>query len=166
MHPVAWIVGGLKVSSKAALLSSLIEKSVKGDSLLLGGCMALTFLKAKGMETGASVVEDSEVETAQVSRWLAACLAAPTPRKECLGRFVAVIYRRVQRILDMAAKKGVEVLLPRDFLLSNAVSKDAPLLGVCTAEEGVPPGLVALDQGPATNEFFASRIREAKTIFW
>ncbi|XP_026190799.1 uncharacterized protein LOC34622208 [Cyclospora cayetanensis] len=71
-RPVCWIVGGAKVSSKAQLLRRLLSVSSKGDKVLVGGCMALTFLKARGAALGASLVEDSQLETCKEVEALAA----------------------------------------------------------------------------------------------
>ena len=60
--PFVAIVGGAKVSSKIAVLESLIAKV---NTLLVGGGMAYTFLKAQGRKVGKSLVEDDMVETAK-----------------------------------------------------------------------------------------------------
>ncbi|KAL8434721.1 hypothetical protein ACSSS7_002966 [Eimeria intestinalis] len=62
-RPACWIVGGSKVSTKAALLRRLVSLSSRGDRIIVGGCMALTFLKGRGMQTGASLVEDAQIDT-------------------------------------------------------------------------------------------------------
>merc|ERR1719454_1487493 len=66
--PLAAIVGGSKVSSKITVLTSLIEKCNK---VFIGGGMVFTFLKAKGMATGSSLVEDDFLETAKEAMALA-----------------------------------------------------------------------------------------------
>ena len=66
-RPVAWIVGGAKVSSKALLLKRLLSVSQRGDRILVGGCMALTFLKARGNSVGASMIEPEQLDTCRVS---------------------------------------------------------------------------------------------------
>jgi 3-phosphoglycerate kinase len=53
------ILGGAKVSDKLPLLKRLVEKA---DSMLIGGAMAKTFLKAEGMDVGASPVEDDQLD--------------------------------------------------------------------------------------------------------
>jgi phosphoglycerate kinase len=56
------IVGGAKVSGKLEVLENLIKKV---DSLLIGGGMAFTFLKAQGIEIGKSLIEDDLIPTAK-----------------------------------------------------------------------------------------------------
>src|SRR4029077_1371175 len=60
-RPFVAIVGGAKVSSKLAVLENLIERV---DRLLIGGGMANTFFKARGLEVGKSLLEPDLVETA------------------------------------------------------------------------------------------------------
>merc|ERR1711957_350353 len=60
--PMAAIVGGSKVSSKITVLDALLDKC---DKIVIGGGMVFTFLKAKGLSVGTSLVEDEFVETAK-----------------------------------------------------------------------------------------------------
>jgi len=60
--PFVAIIGGAKVSSKIAVLESLLNKV---DKLIIGGGMAYTFLKARGIAVGKSLVEDDQIETAK-----------------------------------------------------------------------------------------------------
>jgi len=61
IRPLVAIVGGAKVSSKLGALENMLGKV---DSMIIGGAMANTFLKSKGMDVGASLVEDDLLETA------------------------------------------------------------------------------------------------------
>jgi len=61
-RPMAAIVGGSKVSSKITVLEALLEKCEK---VIIGGGMVFTFLKAKGLPVGTSLVEDDFVDTAK-----------------------------------------------------------------------------------------------------
>jgi phosphoglycerate kinase len=60
--PMAAIVGGSKVSTKITVLEALLDKC---DVIIIGGGMVFTFLKAKGLNVGTSLVEDDYVETAK-----------------------------------------------------------------------------------------------------
>jgi len=60
--PMIAIVGGSKVSTKITVLEALLDKC---DTVIIGGGMVFTFLKAKGLEVGTSLVEDDFVETAK-----------------------------------------------------------------------------------------------------
>ncbi|MDR2509266.1 MAG: phosphoglycerate kinase [Spirochaetaceae bacterium] len=62
VKPLAAIIGGAKVSSKIAVLGSLLQNS---GALIIGGGMAFTFLKARGHKIGKSLVEDDQLETAK-----------------------------------------------------------------------------------------------------
>merc|ERR1711988_280369 len=68
-RPLAAIVGGSKVSSKITVLNALIEKCQK---VIIGGGMVFTFLKARGLSVGSSLVEDDFIETAKAAEALAA----------------------------------------------------------------------------------------------
>ncbi|GMO49405.1 MAG: phosphoglycerate kinase [Termitinemataceae bacterium] len=60
--PLVAIIGGAKVSSKIAVLESLLKNA---SALIIGGGMAYTFLKAQGHKTGKSLVEDDQIDTAK-----------------------------------------------------------------------------------------------------
>jgi len=61
-RPFAAIVGGSKVSSKIGVIESLMTKV---DKIVIGGGMVFTFLKARGLETGSSLVEEDQLELAK-----------------------------------------------------------------------------------------------------
>ncbi|MDR0323840.1 MAG: phosphoglycerate kinase [Treponema sp.] len=60
--PLVAIIGGAKVSSKIAVLESLLKNS---SALVIGGGMAFTFLKAQGFKVGKSLIEDDQIDTAK-----------------------------------------------------------------------------------------------------
>ena len=62
VKPLVAIIGGAKVSSKIAVLESLLKNA---SALIIGGGMAYTFLKAQGKKIGKSLVEDDQIDTAK-----------------------------------------------------------------------------------------------------
>ncbi len=60
--PFTVVLGGAKVSDKIAVIENLLEKA---DSIIIGGAMAYTFLKAQGIAVGASKVEDDKMDVAK-----------------------------------------------------------------------------------------------------
>ncbi len=58
-RPLVAVLGGAKISDKLAVIENLLEKA---DTLIIGGGMAFTFLKAKGYETGDSLLDTEKVE--------------------------------------------------------------------------------------------------------
>ncbi|MGK2906975.1 MAG: phosphoglycerate kinase, partial [Desulfuromonadales bacterium] len=61
-HPFVAVIGGAKVSDKIAVIDNLIEKI---DTLIIGGGMAYTFLRAEGRPTGKSLVEEDRIDLAK-----------------------------------------------------------------------------------------------------
>ncbi|TMD23402.1 MAG: phosphoglycerate kinase [Chloroflexi bacterium] len=61
-HPLVAIIGGSKISTKIGVLRSLMQRV---DRLCVGGAMACTLLKAKGLDMGRSLVEDDQLEVAR-----------------------------------------------------------------------------------------------------
>jgi phosphoglycerate kinase len=61
-HPFVAVIGGAKVSDKIGILGRLLDRV---DTILIGGGMANTFLKAQGKEIGESLVEDDQLDTAR-----------------------------------------------------------------------------------------------------
>ena len=59
VRPFVAILGGAKVADKLNVISNLLEKC---DTLIIGGGMAYTFLKAKGYEIGKSLVDDTKID--------------------------------------------------------------------------------------------------------
>ncbi|WP_194897197.1 phosphoglycerate kinase [Catenulispora pinisilvae] len=59
-RPYAVVLGGSKVSDKLAVIAKLLERA---DSILVGGGMVFTFLKAQGYEVGRSLLEEDQIET-------------------------------------------------------------------------------------------------------
>ena len=129
-RPFVAILGGAKVSDKIGVIENLIKKV---DSIIIGGGMAYTFLKAKGMEVGASLVDEESLELS-------------------LG------------LLEKAAEKSVDILLPVDSIVADKFDKDAKTEVV--PSEHMIPGWLGLDIGPASRMLYIDKIRTAKTVVW
>ncbi|HOO55889.1 MAG TPA: phosphoglycerate kinase [bacterium] len=69
-----------------------------------------------------------------------------------------------KRLLDIAAQKGKEILLPSDVVVADKFSEDAEYKTVPATE--IPSGWMGLDIGPETAEAFSNKIRECKTMVW
>ncbi|HPA95313.1 MAG TPA: phosphoglycerate kinase [Thermoanaerobaculia bacterium] len=67
-------------------------------------------------------------------------------------------------ILESAAERGIEVLLPTDLVVTD--SFEAPTRHETVAADAVPDGMLAVDIGPATREAFAAAVGRARTLFW
>jgi len=67
-------------------------------------------------------------------------------------------------MLTKALDKGVELMLPVDFVIADAIEADAETRIV--AREEIPAGQMGLDIGPTTVELFKGAISSARTIFW
>ena len=76
-HPFIGLLGGAKVSDKIEVVNSLLEKV---DKLLIGGGMAYTFLRAKGLETGKSLVEEDKIDLAREILERAPATSSCSPR--------------------------------------------------------------------------------------
>jgi phosphoglycerate kinase len=71
---------------------------------------------------------------------------------------------QVSAVLAEAARTGVEVVLPVDHVVADRFDRDARPEIVAGAD--IPPGRLALDIGPATQELFTRKLADAKTVFW
>jgi phosphoglycerate kinase len=70
----------------------------------------------------------------------------------------------VRAVLAEADKRGVEIVLPTDIVVATHFAADAPHK-VVPADQ-IPADQMGLDIGPATSELFASKLADAKTVFW
>ena len=130
VRPFVAILGGAKVSDKINVINNLLDKV---NTLIIGGGMAYTFLKAQGYEIGTSLVEADRVEYAK-------------------------------EMIDKAAAKGVNLLLPVDNVVADKFSADAT--PVVTEDQNIPEGHMGLDIGPKTSKIYAEAVKEAKTVIW
>jgi phosphoglycerate kinase len=107
----------------------------KVDKIIIGGGMAFTFLKVLDGMAIGSSLYDEE------------------------GAKI------VPEIMEKAKEKGVEIILPVDFVTSSKFGEDGEI-ATATKAEGVKDGMMGLDCGPASIELNAKAIMESKTIIW
>ena len=136
-RPFLAILGGAKVSDKIEVIENLLNKV---DDLIIGGAMAYTFLKAEGVDTGNSLVENDKVE-------LAKDIVAKAQKKK-VSLIIPNDHIVVDKI-DFANKK----------IGDGAVVKE-------TNGADIPAGFIGVDIGPETIKRIAPMIIQAKTIVW
>ena len=134
VRPFVTILGGAKVSDKLAVIDNLLNKA---DTLIIGGGMAYTFLKAKGYEVGISLVDDEKLE------YCANCLKLAEEKG-------------VKLLLPVDCVCASHFPNPIDEELDVKVVTD----------EEMPADMMGLDIGPKTAELFASEVKNAKTVVW
>jgi phosphoglycerate kinase len=69
-----------------------------------------------------------------------------------------------RQVLAQAAERGVEIVLPTDIVVAPQFAADAPPTVV--AADAIPAGQMGLDIGPRSRELFASKLADARTVFW
>ena len=129
--PYVAVIGGAKIEGKIDTIANLLELV---DTLVLGGGMANTFLRAQGREIGDSLFEPDKVPLAG-------------------------------QLLQQAEARGVEVLLPVDVTVADAIEAPETARDIAV-DAGVPAGKKALDVGPESRRRFAAAIGGARTVFW
>ncbi|MBR4296393.1 MAG: phosphoglycerate kinase, partial [Clostridia bacterium] len=133
-RPFVAILGGAKVSDKLNVINNLLTKV---DTLIIGGGMAYTFAKAKGLEVGKSLVDDEKVD------YCREMLA----KAEALGK-------KILLPVDNAALASFPDPIDKEVEVTN-VSADA-----------FPADMMGLDIGEATQKLFADEVKNAKTVIW
>ncbi|WP_329103297.1 phosphoglycerate kinase [Streptomyces sp. NBC_01439] len=119
-------------------LAVIDELLGKADRILIGGGMAYTFLYAKGYEVGISLLQKDQVD-------------------------------KVKEYMERAEKTGVELVLPVDVLVSAEfpdLKGKTPATFETVDADKIPADQEGLDIGPKTRELYASKIADAKTVFW
>ncbi|MBR2950230.1 MAG: phosphoglycerate kinase [Lachnospiraceae bacterium] len=134
VRPFVAILGGAKVADKLNVISNLLEKC---DTLIIGGGMAFTFLKAQGYEVGNSLVDDTKLDYCKEM----------IAKAESLGK---------KLLLPVDA--AVAAAFPNPI--------DAPIEVEYVDADKIPAGVMGLDNGPKTNELFAEAAKSAKTVVW
>ena len=134
VRPFAAILGGAKVADKLKVIENLL---VKCDTLIIGGGMAYTFLKAKGYEVGTSLVDNEQIEYC----------GNMIKKAEELGK-------NLYLPIDIVCTK--EFPDPIDKIVET---KEYDI-------ENIPADMQGLDIGHKTAEKFAEVVKNAKTVIW
>ena len=134
VRPFVAILGGAKVADKLNVISNLLEKC---DTLIIGGGMAYTFLKAKGYEVGKSLVDDEKIG------------------------YCKEMMEKAQK-LGKTLLLPVDTTVADDF--PNPI--DAPIEVSYVDSDKLPADKEGLDIGPKTCELFANAVKSAKTVVW
>lgn len=134
VRPFVGILGGAKVADKLAVISNLLEKC---DTLIIGGGMAYTFLKAKGLEVGKSLVDDEKVEYCKEMM----------DKAEKLGKKLLL---------------PVDTVVAASFPDPIDAEIETKVVGATE----IPADMEGLDIGPKTAELFAAEVKAAKTVVW
>ncbi len=135
VRPFVAILGGAKVADKLNVISNLLEKC---DTLIIGGGMAYTFLKAKGYEIGKSLVDDSKLDYCKEMM----------DKAEKLGKKLLL---------------PVDSVMIDDF--PNPIDDPSIETVVCDADKMLATK-EACDIGPKTVELYAEAVKTAKTVVW
>ena len=133
-RPFVCILGGAKVADKLNVIENLLNKA---DTLIIGGGMSFTFLKAMGHQIGLSLLDESKVDY-------------------CRDMLKKAEEKGVKLLLPIDS-----VCSP---VYPNPV--DAKLDVQVVNSDNIPADEMGLDIGPKTVELFASEIAKAKTIVW
>ena len=134
VRPFVAILGGAKVADKLNVINNLLEKC---DTLIIGGGMAFTFLKAKGYEIGNSLVDDEKLDYC----------------KEMMAKA-----DKLGKQLLLPIDTGVASGFPNPI--------DAPVDVEYVDSDKIPADKEGLDIGPKTQDQFAEAVKTAKTVVW
>ncbi len=134
VRPFVCILGGAKVADKLAVIENLLNKA---DTLIIGGGMAYTFLKAQGYEIGTSLLDETKVDYC----------------KEMLERAEK---NGVKLLLPVDTVVTSEFPNPIDAVLETEV----------VDSDKIPADKMGMDIGPKTQKLFGDAIRSAKTVVW
>ena len=133
-RPFVAILGGAKVADKLNVISNLLEKC---DTLIIGGGMAYTFIKAQGGSIGTSLVDEEKIGYC----------------KEMMDKAVSLGKKIVLPVDSVAAKAFPDPI-------------DAPIDTAVVPSNAIPADMMGLDIGPETRKLFASVVAGAKSVIW
>lgn len=134
VRPFVAILGGAKVADKLSVIENLLNKV---DTLIIGGGMAYTFLKAQGYEVGTSLVDNEKLDY---------CKDMLAKAKE---KGVSLLLP-VDTAVAASFPDPIDAELPVEYV-------DA---------DKMPADKMGLDIGPKTETLFADAVKNAKTVVW
>ena len=134
VRPFVAILGGAKVADKLNVISNLLEKC---DTLIIGGGMAYTFLKAKGFEIGKSLVDESKIDY-------------------CAEMIKKAADNGKQLLLP------VDTVVTSEF--PNPI--DAEIATEVVDADKIPADKMGMDIGPKPIELYSNAVKTAKTVVW
>ncbi|MBR2190309.1 MAG: phosphoglycerate kinase [Eubacterium sp.] len=134
VRPFVAILGGAKVADKLNVIDNLLAKC---DTLIIGGGMAYTFVKAQGGSVGKSLVDDTKLDY---------CLEMMKKAEE-MGKELLL---------------PIDTVASKDF--PDPI--DAPIDTEIVATNEIPEDMEGVDIGPKTREIFADAVKNAKTVVW
>ena len=134
VRPFVAILGGAKVADKLNVISNLLEKC---DTLIIGGGMAFTFLKAQGKGVGNSLVDDSKIDYC----------------KEMIEKA-----EKLGKKLLLPVDTTIAAAFPNPI--------DGPVEVKVVSADEIPADMEGLDIGPKTAEMYAEAVKTAKTVVW
>ena len=134
VRPFVAILGGAKVADKLNVISNLLEKC---DTLIIGGGMAYTFLKAQGYEVGTSLVDDTKLDYCKEM----------IEKAEANGK---------KLLLPVDTVTAAEFPNPIDAEIEVATYDS----------HEIPADRMGLDIGEKTQALFADAVKTAKTVVW
>ena len=134
VRPFVAILGGAKVADKLNVISNLLEKC---DTLIIGGGMAYTFMKAKGYEVGKSLVDDTKIDYCREMM----------EKAEKLGK---KLYLPIDTVIAASFPDPI----------------DGPIDVRTVDSEDIPADMEGLDIGEKTRKLFGDAVKSARTVVW
>ena len=133
-RPFVAVLGGAKIQDKLNVINNLLEKV---DTLIIGGGMAFTFLKAQGYEIGKSLLDETKIDY-------------------CRDMIQKAKEKGVTLLLP------VDTMCVKGF--PDPI--DAPVEAVAYDSDSIPADMEGCDIGPKSRELFAQAVKDAKTVVW
>ena len=133
-RPFVAVLGGAKIEDKLNVINNLLEKV---DTLIIGGGMAFTFLKAKGYEVGKSLLDESKIDYC----------------KDMMGKAAQKGVKLLLPIDTVCAAGFPDPI-------------DGPVETTVVDSDKIPADMEGLDIGPKSRELFTDAVKSAKTVVW